>query len=277
MPGGADFPNLNAALVAVESGVRIDIILLVGSVQHSYPMTQYMTSELGYTLVIRGAETDPDKFPIIQRTSQDYYNFLGRNSVRFENLIFEGNTAFDSGDPTGRLHSFKNCIIRNFTGTSNANSFYLNQGGGSTEAEFINCLFVNNARVFAFNRWNSHPTFRVINCTFDGNAQLFSNTTPFVNNFSFMNCIFSNNTITFPDNTMRARVTHSLTSEPISAYGTGCVSSPHPRYVEETRTNPSDWRIAHDSPAKNMGVTIGAPFDDIAGNLRYWGAGCWFE
>ncbi len=271
---------LDVALTEATSTNIIDTILITDATSKTYILNAYQSKTLGYTLYIIGQQTDPDNFPIIVKTQSDhYYNFLSKNSVIFENLIFEGATStgdyvFNNGQASGKTLGFRNCVIRNIKATQ----YFLFMSGGDVNTTFFeNCLFHDNAILFRTQYWGGTPVLKFVNCTFDTNEEiLYSQNFANTSGVSFVNSILTSNTALFTNIDLRSKITHSLT-DVASGFGSNCVYSADPQYIEAMRTLPSHFRIGYTSPAKSMGTVTGAPTTDIAGNLRAAtpGVGCW--
>lgn len=271
--GPADYSSLNAALSAIQGGsIDPDTVIFIGSNQHTYSWSTYVDKSIGY-IVFKGAETDPDKFPIINHTDHDLYNFFNKTDIHFHRLILTGPKGFNLGQ-SSHSFSFRQCIIRDFS----ESYFFTIQGTGGI-VNFENCLFEGNTcnDIFNLNYGGGSPFFTITNCTFDNNASIWNKDETNYANFSLKNCIFSGNTTTFRGNNLRGKTTYSLTSESVSGYGTGCVSNGNPQYVTSSRNNPSDWKLASGTPADDIGTSSGAPEIDLEGAVRSSSidAGCW--
>ena len=264
--GGANYTSLNQVLAAMRAGsISPDTVEFIGNDQDTYIMSEWVNVEIG-TLYFIGRSTDPDNFPVINHTSQQYMDFFSKNDLHFERIIFTGTERFDDGDASGKVHSFTNCIIRDVSAYG-----FVDISNYSHTFEFVNCLFVNNALVFSNTNWLSNkPVLRIINCTFDGNTKIFNSDVgqaAQADNFLLRNCIFSN-TGEIPAN-IKPRVFNSLISEAaIGNYGTGCVFSTDPEYASATPSIPSDWKPRTASPAREIGTSTGAPPIDLAGEPR---------
>lgn len=271
--GPADYSSLNAALSAIQGGsIDPDTVIFIGSNQHTYSWSTYVDKSIGY-IVFKGAETDPDKFPIINHTDHDLYNFFNKTDIHFHRLILTGPKGFNLGQ-SSHSFSFRQCIIRDFS----ESYFFTIQGTGGI-VNFENCLFEGNTcnDIFNLNFGGGSPFFTITNCTFDNNASIWNKDETNYANFSLKNCIFSGNTTTFRGNNLRGKTTYSLTSESVDGYGTGCVSNGNPQYVTSSRNNPSDWKLASGTPADDIGTSSGAPEIDLEGAVRSSSidAGCW--
>lgn len=277
--GGADFSKFDDALASVISD-KYDTLLIIGADKDSFTWDYTANSNIG-TLVIRSTHTNPDSFPVITKTGGDHYNFLANNNLYIENVIFDNSSStsdyvFRNGQASGKIHKFKNCVIRN---QSTSDYFFQIEGSNLTTTIFENCLFHNNNRLIQINYYGSNSTvIKFINCTFDNNGENFSGDEDKKDSISFVNCIFSNNTTTFPGNNLRSKVTYSVTTEPLTGYGASCTSAADIKYVvSSSRTIPSHWKVSGASPAANRGTSTGAPITDIGGVARSGGyeAGCW--
>ncbi|HEX3019034.1 MAG TPA: autotransporter-associated beta strand repeat-containing protein, partial [Chitinispirillaceae bacterium] len=278
--GGADYTSFDDAINAVVSQ-NLDTLLIIGNDKDAYSWTAvndgYLTS-----LYIRSTQTVPDSFPVITRTgASDLGNLFRFNDMYFENLVFDNGSSsaaqvFSNGEAGGKIHKFKNCVIRN---TTSGDFFFLIFGSVTSTVIFENCLFHNNTRIISCNYWSGAPTISFLNCTFDANGQIFDVDEDNNTSISFVNCIFSGNTTTFPAGTnyLRSKVTYSLTSEPITNYGSNCVSSSDPQYIASSRSIPSHWKIGSGSLAAGLGTSSGTPATDISGASRSgnYEAGCW--
>ncbi len=287
--GGADYVYLDSALSAVtrSSGpITVDTLLIAGANQADTLTWSFALTRQNYPgLVVRSTATDPDSFPLIKRSGALGWDFFKTANVAFENLTFFNarasgrNFAWTNGQSAGKTHRFRNCVIKDQTD----NYFFGMEGNDNTTVIFENCLFENNSIIFFIQFWNGSPTIRLINCTFDNNDQIFN--ADFDNNrddnISIINCIFSGSSSYFQGSVLKARTSHSLTSEALGGYGTDCVSNSNPRYKGSTRNIPSDWLVTYTSasptPANNIGTPTGALANDISGYDRIGNpdAGCW--
>jgi len=272
--GDADYNSLGAVLAAIQLGtIDPDTIMFIGSNQHTYICSTDVNRNIGY-IVFKGAETDPDKFPIISHTKFDLMNFFSQTNAHFQRVILTGTLGYSLGE-ANRTFSFKQCIIRDFSGSY---AFYIGGYSGGTVI-IENCLFEGNTctDIFNLNYWGGTPTFSITNCTFDNNKSIWDEDEDQNTNFSIKNSIFSGNITTFRGNNLRSKTTYSLTSESTSGYGTGCVTG-DPKYVSSSRNNPSDWKLSEGSAADNIGTSSGAPTIDLGGVARSGSidAGCWF-
>ncbi|MFW6254186.1 MAG: PA14 domain-containing protein, partial [Chitinivibrionales bacterium] len=271
------YNSLDVVMGRINSGqLSPDYVLFIGEDQDTYTMTQSCDRDLGKKITFIGESTDPDMFPIINRSEPiEYYDFFGRNDVYFERLIFTGEHEFKPQNNTSTTLSFANCVVRDF---SNSVGFINLENGSGKPIIFTNCLFEGNTTVFSINFWGTDPELTITNCTFDNNSTVFAND-PGINDLertSIKNCVFTNNSTTFSGANLKAKTSYSLTSESISGYGTNCEQG-DPDYVSSTRDIPSDWGIFATSPASDMGSTVGAPAKDISGYFRKDNpdAGCW--
>ncbi|MDG5814141.1 autotransporter-associated beta strand repeat-containing protein [Chitinispirillales bacterium ANBcel5] len=274
--GEGDYIHLDSCLSAIALGtITPDTVVFTDEVQQTHQMYSNITRTLPGPITFKSRETDPDKFPILQNNERDYFDFFINNDIYFENLIFTGSVSFSSGNAENRIHSFKNCVFRDFSSPDGVYKFH---GDKPTVAEFVNCIFHDNDVVFTFDRWGlTNATFKVINCTFDGNINVHNNSnTELIDNFSFINNIYSNNGSIFPNNNYRAKASYSLSDESVAEYGTGSIQG-DPDYKESVRTLPGHWQITRSSPAVNIGTSSTAPLTDIGGFLRLNGpdAGAW--
>lgn len=273
--GPASYSSLDAVLVAIEAGsIDPDTVKFIGSNQHTYSWNTPVDKSLGY-IVFKGAETDPDKFPIINHSgSADGYNLFNKTDAHFQRVILTGSKGFNLAQ-NAHSFSFRQCVMRDFSGTY---AFHLEGNTGGTVI-FENCLFEGNTctNIFDLNYWGGSPIFTITNCTFDNNTSIWDEDEDNSTNFSLKNCIFSGNGTTFRGNLLRGKTSYSLTSEGLSGYGTGCVSNGTPQYVSGSRNNPSDWKLKNGTPADGIGTTSGAPGVDLGGFSRSGGndAGCW--
>ncbi len=267
---GANYTTLDAVLYAIQnSGLDPDTIEFIGSDQDSYTWTTYVDASRG-TILFRSTQTNPDLFPIISHSNNDCFNFFNKNQIIFENIIVTTTVGLRLGQT--RTHGFRRCVFRECS----APYFFNPEGTGGT-ITFENCLFEGNGNnIFNLNYWGGTPTFILRNCTFDGNNSVWNEDEDCYTNFSIVNCIFSNNSVTFRGNNLRGKTTYSLTSEPLTGYGAGCVSSTNPQYISSSRSIPSDWKILVTSPARDIG-TGSIPSTDISGYPRSGiiDAGCW--
>lgn len=273
--GAADYNSLDTVLKRIQSGlIDPDTVKFIGSNQHTYSWTIMLDKSISY-IVFKGAETDPDKFPIINHTKEDEYNFFNKTDAHFQRVIITGTLGFRLGQ-SAHSFSFKQCVIRDVSGTY---AFNVEGTLGGTVI-FENCLFEGNqcTNIFDLNYWGGTPTFTITNCTFDNNTSIWDEDEDQYTNFSIKNCIFSNNGTVFRGNNLRGKTIYSLTSEALTGYGTGCVSNSNPQYVSGSRSNPSDWKIGGSSPADNIGTSTGTPSFDLGGNTRVGSidAGCWY-
>ncbi|MBN1306613.1 MAG: hypothetical protein JXA18_01755 [Chitinispirillaceae bacterium] len=280
--GGADYTSLDSVLMAIGSGsLDPDTVEFIGSDQDSFPWTTYVGISIG-SIIFRGRATDPSKFPVINHSGNNSYNFFNATSVSFENCILNTTIGFHLGQ-SSQTHTFKRCVIRD---CSSSYAFYVAGTGGSTA--FENCLFEGNAatNVFDINFWGGTPTFTLMNCTFDNNTSIWDEDpdTAIIAEFAIVNCIFSNNATTFRGDNLRGKTAYSLTSEALTGYGTGCVSNADPLYgvaAVASRSAPADWRPTSASPACNLGTLTNAPDVDISDTIRIQDstgrrdAGCW--
>lgn len=238
------------------------------------------------TIRFIGTQTNPSKFPIINHTDGFWSSYLSSVNTYFERLIFTGTRRFTvTAGP--RIHSIKQCVIRDFSGTGLAGSFCNVDVNNVTTVIIENSLFINNKGYapLYFNMWGGTPVIQITNCTFDGNDTAITvNQMTNPTNTSIKNTIFSNNKITVSGvgkSTMIAKATNTLTSDALSGYGPNCISNTNPVYtVLNGRTKPADWRPTVTSPARNIGSTTGAPSVDISGSARSdttgkRDAGCW--
>lgn len=278
----SNFTSLDAVLASIHNtGYDVEVIVFAGENQHTYSWSEYVGQNPG-TVKFVGLQDDPDNYTIINHIgTESTYNFGDANNLTFEKIILTGTNEFELGQ-TQETHSFLECIIRGFTGSS-AISRGGNEGGTTN---FINCLFEGNTSdaVLDLNFWAgaAAPAVNIINCTFDENTNIFgTNDVDVYNGITIMNCIFSNNGTTFPGNNLRSVTTYSMTSEVITDYGTGCVSGSDPDYLVSSRSDPSDWRPSPSSAARNIGTAAGAPTLDISDTVRIEDdtdkrdAGCW--
>ncbi|MFC1585399.1 Ig-like domain-containing protein [Fibrobacterota bacterium] len=265
--GGADYTSLDAALSDISNGnFNADTLLFTGSDIDTYTWSQYVNQTTTVSFV--GQSANPDNFPVINHTAQDGYQFFGQSNIYFARLVLTGSAQFKSSNASGKVHSFKKCVFRDFTGTNGV--FLQVEQGVASVIEFENCLFENNQSIFQLNVWGGSPTFNIINCTFDNNTRIFDiNQSNSDANFNFINNIYSGSPVDpLPTSALEARASYTLTSEACDNYGTGCISSADPGYGQQTRENPSDWQISAGSAARGIGTSSGSPADDIAGSSR---------
>ena len=267
--GGAQYSSLDVILSAIQNEtIDPDTVLFIGNDQDTYTWSTYVDKAIG-NILLKGIQTNPDLFPIINHTTQGTYNFFNFTSVQFEKIIISGAQGFNMGQ-SALSHSFKQCVFRN--NTSTVTDPYVIGVYGSTNLVLENCLFEGNTctDVIFVNPYNVSPVLNITNCTFDNNSSLFSSDpNSNIANYSFKNNIFSNNTITFRGNNLRGKTTYSLTSEPLTGYNTtGNVSNPDPLYMASIPAIPSDWKPQSGSPASQIGTSTGAPLYDIAGDTR---------
>ncbi|MBN1760730.1 MAG: DUF2341 domain-containing protein, partial [Chitinispirillaceae bacterium] len=280
--GGAEYTSLDAVLSAIESNsIDPDTIEFVGNDQDTYSWSTYMSRTNVGSLLLRSKQTNPNFFPLINRSGDVCWNFFQNTNVYFENLILPDGSSGDvyawtNAQSLGKTLSFKRCIIRD----QSTDYFLKMEGGGDNTVIFENCLFEGNVKIFTLDYWGGSPAITITNCTFDNNTELFSGDLYIdrAANVSIKNCLFSGNTNTFPSgDVFKGKTTYSLTSEATTGYGSGCISNSNPRYVSATRSEPSNWMILSNSPAQNLGTATGAPSTDISGYPRSGNpdAGCW--
>ncbi len=273
--GGADYTSLNDVINAMNNyNIDPDYVHFIGDDQDTYVMDHAMDKTLG-SITFIGQSNDPDKFPIIHRSTQnDYAVMLASNHIRFERIIFIGSNNFRASGGTNRL-IFKDCIVRDFSGS---NGFLFIELSGAKPINFTNCLFEGNSKVFSFHIHGGDPNFTLTNCTFDNNTTVFGGdpNLDYLDNTAFKNCIFSNNSSIFAGPNLKGKTSYSLTSEILTGYGANCISG-DPAYLSSSRSTPYDWQISFSSPAVDRGTSSGAPAKDISGFLREGipDLGCW--
>ncbi|MFP4680981.1 MAG: autotransporter-associated beta strand repeat-containing protein, partial [Chitinispirillaceae bacterium] len=278
--GGADYTSVDQALAATDNGMVVDTILITDQASVNYTVSQYVSASLPDPLYIRGQQTDPDQFSVLDVMQGDgFYNFFNEgNSLIFENLVFHNTSPVDEEvfkcQEPGVVLGFRNCTFRN-----QADAYFVAfiEDGSPSTLFFENCLFTNNELFVNVNYWAGTPVISFMNCTFDGNDEIM-NLEALANSsdVSFTNSIFTNNAAVFNGDDLSNKITHSLTDE-ASGYGSNCLYSADPKYLEATRTLPGHWQVDYTSPAREMGTSTGAPESDIAGNTRAAtpGVGCW--
>ncbi len=285
--GTATYDSLDQFLVAINGASEStipDTVLFIGENQHTYSYsTNTQPLAITKTLYFIGGTDDPDNFPIINHTSEMAREFFPKIPVKFERLIFTGSESFDNNQ-SQKLIAFSKCVVRNFT-----KPFFYFWGGQNTGSiYFDNCLFVNNAdTIFKLNIWdNPSVNLELINCTFDRNKGIIGGTQlSTATKFALKNNIFINNASISNYSNVFTQIQNSLTSEPLTGYGTGNTQI----YAEDTnelfqKTNraaeilPSAWKIGSSSKAKNYGTFYSRVSTDIAGEPRATtkvDAGCW--
>ncbi len=274
--GTANYKSFDDFLNKIQSDptAYVDTVLFIGD-QHTYSVTANLEKDLGKRITIRSNESNPDKFPILNHTSNSLYGFFTNNDILFEQIIFTGTTSFDNGQNAEDL-IFDNCVVKDYT-----SEFFNLQGDSPRKIFFRNCLFANNTdTIFRLNFWGS-PNLQMINCTFDNNKAIFSTDEDASSGFSIVNCIFSNTGV-LPGNNLKSRTSYSYIQESKSGYGETCVQriADDSIYVKAApRTLPSHWKIRAESGAYKIGLSTVANGlkTDIAGVDRgtIYDAGCW--
>jgi hypothetical protein len=277
--GGASYTSLNTFLQYINnnsSATVPDTVQFTGTDVDTFPMSNYFERTPTTGIVFSGQNDDPDMFPVINHTGDQYYNLFKDDKITFEKVVFTGNYAFQSANNVQQL-IFRKCIIRGFS----AVSFINFAGTGSVPVIFENCLFVNNSyRIFSLDIQSGGRKIDFVNCTFDNNTKIFgfSGSNKVDTNIVMKNCIFSANDSIYTSVKMKSNISYSLTSEAsISGYGAGCVSGASQYIVATARAKPSDWKISQNSLAAKKGTSTGAPLLDIGGRTRTapCDIGCW--
>ncbi|MBN1575141.1 MAG: hypothetical protein JW913_01215 [Chitinispirillaceae bacterium] len=278
------FDEVLAAINLSSSPLVTDSVIFTDTEQVTFPLSQNLdkTTFSGSILFV-GEQKNPDKFPKLNHTAGEWYNYFDKVNVTFERVVFTGNQAFNSG-LSALSRRFRNCVIRDFDATE---FFYL-QGNVASTTIFENCLFINNDfsnGAINFAAWGGPPAIKIVNCTFYKSSVVFkvSNDACPVSQTTIFNCIFNANDKVYtgtPD--LLSKITYSLTQDTITNYGTGCVSSTDPKFtVPSGKIKPADWRPTPASPARNIGTLTGAPGLDLSDTVRIQDstgrrdAGCW--
>jgi len=272
--GGTNYQTLDALLSGIQaknpalSTSGEDTVIFTDTTQRVYTMSAYMDADSGSIRFI-GASTDPNRFPIINHTSSDYYSFFNKVNVTFDRLVLTGKITLMRGS-TSKSQIFRRCIIRDYS--DSAKSFLNITGAGTSKSIFENCLIVNNKCTKGIVEIGSDPSpvIQFISCTFDGNSLVLSSPTGGrIDSVSFKNCIFSGNTAIFNGAPgLNARVTYSVV--PGTTYtGTGNIVATDLKYsVIAGKLKPYDWRPTDSSAARGIGDTLNTPRFDISGKLR---------
>jgi hypothetical protein len=273
LSAGSDSTFISLAL-ALNAARKADTILITSGGAHVY---EFPYIEVAYkdTFCIISNQTNPDSFPVIKNTN-DCYKLFQKSHITFERLTFTSSTAYRNGQDT-TYKRWRQCVIKN----GNASNFMIFQGKVWPEYIFENCLFVNNSgALFLFEYWeNTGPKTKFQNCTFDKNDTLFKYVSGFNEYLKIQNCILSNNKVVWNVDTLKRRISNSVTTEALTNYGSNCVnvSPADPLYNLVTRTKSYDWNLLCNSKALTAGTLTTMPLTDIAGNLRSvqnW-VGCW--
>ncbi|MBN1757391.1 MAG: immunoglobulin domain-containing protein [Chitinispirillaceae bacterium] len=290
---GTNFQTFNEVLNALQGGtlsptVDTNTVTFVGTNLDTFQLITNATPSTNQgVFLFTSQQSDPDMFPILNHTGGDWYNFLGSNNTVFERVTFTGSQQFRSGNGT-KNHSFKNCVIKNYSST--AASFFLIEGDAVSTTVFENCLIANNAfssGTIGLGTWNGiAPVITITNCTFDNSGNVFVVNSDYQGTATtIFNCLFSgNDAVNFGTGDIRPFVDYSFTQEATGTYGDSCLTG-NPLYLSPSaRTVPSDFVLSSESPAKNAGITtvnsITAPSTDISGAVRSDEAGkrdigCW--
>lgn len=273
------FNSLNSFLSYYNSNTATmpDTVLFKHNDIDTFEMSSYINNRAPSGGILFIGECDnPDSFPVIKHTGQDYYNFL-MGKVSFEKVHFIGNTSFKSAS-SANVVTFRRCVIKDYT-----QYFISLESSSPVQNLFENCLFVNNkfaSGIIKFNSYGAGKKVAFVNCTFDNNVKVFDAE---ANNLDsaivFRNTIFSGNSTYFTTAKMKSNATFCLTSESsLTGYGEGCQSG-SPQFVVTTgRVRPSDWKILSGSPAAKKGVVTGSPIFDIGNRVRLSASndiGCW--
>lgn len=288
--GNGNYRTLNEALTAINnknpalSTSGEDTVLFADTTLVIHEMSAYISSTSAGQIRFLGQTTNPDKFPLINHSSSDWYNFFANVGVTFERLHFTGpkTVSFSIGN-TSKSQTFKNCIIRDTSSTA-ATSFFKINGSGTSQTSFENCLISSNKFSLGLIdiQTNPPPVIKLTNCTIHGNAAILACPSGVaVTSITIKNCVFSGNTSIFTGpETLKARVTNSFVPSDAYSSTTNKVGS-DPRYlVSSGKSKPSDWRLLDSSDARNLGDTAAAPKTDISGAFRSVSggkidAGCW--
>lgn len=273
------FNSLNSFLLHYNSNTATmpDTVLFKHNDIDTFEMSSYINNRAPSGGILFIGECDnPDSFPVIKHTGQDYYNFL-MGKLSFEKIHFIGNTSFKSAS-TANVVTFRRCVIKDYT-----QYFISLESSSPVQNLFENCLFVNNkyaSGIIKFNSYGAGKKVAFVNCTFDNNARVFNaEATNQDSAIFFRNTIFSGNSTYFTTAKMKSNATFCLTSESsLTGYGEGCQSG-SPQFVVATgRVRPSDWKIPSGSPAAKNGIVTGAPTVDIGNRVRLSASndiGCW--
>jgi len=220
---------------------------------------------------------DPDNYPIVDHTANDYFNAHNNNLVEYEyfQLISSNATVFHSGQDIGGDLRFTNMVISDHTGVF----MDMNGGNASHITRFENCLFrdFTNDPIFTVGSlFGGGFRWEVINCTFQlpnpgSDSVVGSYTNAEDNQLTSSNWTWTNNLFDCASGfnsraNARITVTNSLLRNGQTNHtGPGNVFSNSPDF--QGGVPQEDLRINVGSPAEGIGQTgFGSPpSTDISG------------
>jgi hypothetical protein len=214
-----------------------------------------------------GLQTDFNSITISKCIFRYNYAFFGgsifvntNRSPSIDNCVFLGNTAREAGGAiylyNGSASQITNCIFDSNNANGTLATYYsggaIQFGSSITNAEIINCTFVNNTSAHSGNAIYTLSGGIAVNSIFWGSSNQidFYSTSGTIDHSAIQGFVSGS---------------HYTNCFELNSSNTGTPQLPGPNF---NATDGSDWSIKFDSPCRDAGTISGAPSTDILGHYR---------